>query len=93
MHLLGVSRRQVGKWIRLNWLKPLHGRIPERDMIRFRRRHPEQYQLNRVDEAWFKGLLFPAFNTATSGRDIVPGPMVPEDTQCKMPSNSISNSW
>jgi len=62
-HLLGVSSRQVRRWIALRWIKPVNGRVPEQEVARFLRRHPEQYQLNRVDEAWFKGLLFPAFNS------------------------------
>lgn len=61
--LLGVSSRQVRRWIALKWIKLVDGRVPESEIARFLRRHPEQYQLNRVDEAWFKGLLFPAFNT------------------------------
>ena len=61
--LLGVSSRQVQRWITLRWIKLSQGRITESGVTRFLRRHPEQYQLNRVDEAWFKGLLFPAFNS------------------------------
>ena len=61
--LLGVSSRQVRRWIALKWIKLVDERVPESEIARFLRRHPEQYQLNRVDEAWFKGLLFPAFNT------------------------------
>jgi len=60
--LLGVSSRQVRRWIALKWIKLVDERVPESELARFLRRHPEQYQLNRVDEAWFKGLLFPAFN-------------------------------
>lgn len=61
--LLGVSSRQVRRWIAQRWIKPVNDRIPESEVGRFLRRHPEQYQLNRVDEAWFKGLMFPAFNS------------------------------
>jgi DNA-binding CsgD family transcriptional regulator len=61
--LLGVSRRRVRQWIALRWVKPICNRIPEQEVARFLRRHPQQYQLNRVDEAWFKGLVFPAFNS------------------------------
>lgn len=61
--LLGVSSRQVRRWIARKWIKLVDERVPESEIVRFLRRHPEQYQLNRVDEAWFKGLLFPAFNT------------------------------
>jgi hypothetical protein len=30
-------------------------------MIKFLREHPEEYRLSRVDEAWYKGLLFQSF--------------------------------
>jgi hypothetical protein len=36
--------------------------------VRFLRDHPEEYRLNRVDETWFKGLMFPLF-----GRAYIPG--------------------
>jgi hypothetical protein len=39
------------------WIKLVNGRVPESEIARFLRRHPEQYQLNRADEAWFKGLF------------------------------------
>jgi hypothetical protein len=32
--------------------------------MKFLRDHPEEYRLNRVDEAWFKGLMFPSFGRA-----------------------------
>ena len=62
-HLLGVGSRRVRRWIGRRWIKLVNGRVPESEISRFLRRHPGQYQLNRVDEAWFKGLFFPAFNS------------------------------
>ena len=62
--LLGASVRSVRKWISLGWLRLQHSRITEASMIRFIRTRTEEYQLSRVDEAWFKGVLFSAF-----GRD------------------------
>lgn len=67
-NLLGVSSRRVRRWVNLKWLTVQGGRISERDLIRFLQRHPNEYQLNRVEEAWFKGLMFPAFNSATLHR-------------------------
>src|SRR5579872_2457216 len=63
-NLLGVSGRRVRRWIELGWLKTRGGRIREDDLTHFLRRHPDEYQLNRVEEGWFKGLIFPAFNSA-----------------------------
>jgi hypothetical protein len=59
--LLGASPQSVRKWIGLGWLRMYDSRITEVSLVRFLRTHAEEYQLSRVDEAWFKGLLFPEF--------------------------------
>jgi len=61
--LLGVSIRSIEKWLSLGWLRIVLGRVPEASVIRFLRLHSEEYHLGRVEQAWFKGLLFPAFNS------------------------------
>jgi hypothetical protein len=66
--LLGVGGRSLTKWIKLGWLKLQNDRITEASMVKFLREHPEEYRLSRVDETWFKGLVFPSF-----GRNYVPG--------------------
>jgi hypothetical protein len=65
---LGVSPQTVKIWIGRGWLRyggqgsALHStRIPEPSVKRFLKEHPEEYRLARVDEAWFKGMLFTAF--------------------------------
>jgi hypothetical protein len=68
-YLLGVGARSVREWIRLGWLRLQEDRITETSMTKFLRDHPEEYRLNRVDEMWFKGLMFPSF-----GRAYIPGP-------------------
>jgi hypothetical protein len=68
-----VSAYTVGKWIDRGWLRPLLStdRIPEEQVLRFLKNHPEEYSLKRVDEAWFKGMIFPAFGPhAHDRRDI-----------------------
>jgi hypothetical protein len=60
-YLLGVGQRTIRKWIALGWLRVQDGRVTEPSMIKFLREHPEEYRLSRVDEAWYKGLLFPSF--------------------------------
>src|SRR5260370_5243117 len=60
--LLGVSAKSIRNWIAWGWIRVVAGRIPESSVARFLRQHPDQYQLSRVEEAWFKGLVFPAFN-------------------------------
>lgn len=62
--LLGASPTSIRRWSRIGWLTLVNGRVPEATVVRFLRLHPYEYQLRRVDEAWFKGLLFPAFNSA-----------------------------
>lgn len=62
--LLGASPTSIRRWCRIGWLPLVNGRVPEAAVVRFLRLHPHAYQLRRVDEAWFKGLLFPAFNSA-----------------------------
>lgn len=59
--LLGISWKTLDRWLRLGWLKPSPStdRIQESQVLRFIKVHPEEYRLKRVDEAWFKGLLFP----------------------------------
>lgn len=65
--LLGASPTSIRRWCHSGWLPLIAGRIPEAAVARFLRLHPHEYQLRRVDEAWFKGLLFPAFNSADAG--------------------------
>ena len=60
--LLGVGPKSTRRWLAQGWLQSRNERIPEACVISFLRLHPDQYQLNRVEEAWFKGLLFPSFN-------------------------------
>lgn len=60
--VLGVDEYTVRKWERWGWLtrsEPLSGRFRECEIENFVRRHPEEYDLRKVDQAWFKGLLFP----------------------------------
>lgn len=62
--LFGVGARTIRNWIALGWLRVAAGRVAESSVTKFLRVHPEQYRLSRVDEAWFKGIIFPAFNSA-----------------------------
>jgi len=64
--LLGVSSKTATRWIQQGWLSREAGRIPEASVARFLRAHSTEYQLARVDEAWFKGVLFPKFNASGS---------------------------
>jgi hypothetical protein len=51
----------VKKWIKMGWVRLQDNRLTEASVAKFLRDHPDEYKLNRVDEAWFKGILFPAF--------------------------------
>src|SRR5216684_3651398 len=66
--LLGVSAKSIRNWVDCGWLRVVNGRIPEPSVARFLRQHPDQYQLSRVEEAWFKGIVFPAFNQVSQSR-------------------------
>jgi hypothetical protein len=67
--VLSVSAKLISKWISRGWMRPLPDtdRIPEEQVRKFIRTHPEQYSLKRVDEAWFKGMLFPKFGNHAHG--------------------------
>lgn len=56
--LIGVSSRKVYGWISKEWLRLDEGRASDAEIRRFLRRHPEEYILRRVDEAWFKDIMF-----------------------------------
>ena len=62
--LLGASPTSIRRWCRIGWLPLVNDRIPEPAVVRFLRHHPHEYQLRRVNDGWFKGLIFPAFNSA-----------------------------
>jgi hypothetical protein len=69
--LIGASSRSIRLWLASGWLRMVDGRISEASVLKFLRLHSEQYHLGRVDQAWFKGLLFPAFNrTAQRGAEV-----------------------
>ena len=59
--VLGVGRRKVDTWLARGFLVCRDGRVPEHSVMRFLKSYPEEYRLGCVDEAWFKGLLFPSF--------------------------------
>jgi transcriptional regulator with XRE-family HTH domain len=66
--LLGASPTSVRRWERMGWLAfGCHGRASETSVRRFVKMHPDQYQLSFVNEAWFKGLLFEAYNSPSPG--------------------------
>lgn len=68
--LLGVGIKRIRVWIQKGWVKVNNGRIVESSVVRFLRQHPEEYVLRRVDEAWFKGLIFPSFGQSPMARSI-----------------------
>ena len=59
--LLGAGPRTVRGWIERGWLLVRDGRITESSLRRFLCEHAEEYSLSRVDETWFKGMVFPMF--------------------------------
>jgi len=67
-HLLGVGARRLDQWLARSWIHIKANRVTEKSVIQFLRSHPREYELSRIDEAWFKGLLFPAFNKVEDAR-------------------------
>jgi hypothetical protein len=62
IYLFGVGQQMVRRWMDKGWLRRSdEGRIPEQCVRRFLRSHAEEYDLKRVDQAWFKGMIFPSF--------------------------------
>jgi len=57
--LLGVGWATVQGWERRGLLKRLpHGRYDDDAVLKFLKLHPHEYDLRRVDQTWFKGLVF-----------------------------------
>ncbi len=50
----------------MGWLTLVNGEFQRPQFSDFLGFHPHEYQLRRVEEVWFKGLLFPAFNSVGS---------------------------
>lgn len=58
--LLRVSEDTVCKWHRNGLIKRnAENRFPESTIVRFLKENPQEYDLRRVDQVWFKSLLFP----------------------------------
>lgn len=58
MRTFGVGKATVHRWIIKGWITRNEGRITETSVLRFLRFRPHEYQLRRVDEIWFKELVF-----------------------------------
>ena len=56
--LLGSSERAVRRHIQEGTIAVRNGRISEHSVCAFLHQHPEAYSLKRVDELWFKDMLF-----------------------------------
>jgi hypothetical protein len=58
MRTFGVGKATVDRWIAKGWMRRNEGRITENSVYRFIRLRPHEYQLRRVDEIWFKEIVF-----------------------------------
>jgi hypothetical protein len=62
----GVHHSRIESWVRRGLLGSPHGhgghggdiRFAEKNIVRFIRRRPHEYNLGRVDETWFKATVF-----------------------------------
>ncbi len=58
-HALGVAQQSLQRWEALGYLRRRAGRFGEAAIRAFVAVHPELYDLRRVNQEWFKALLFP----------------------------------
>jgi hypothetical protein len=60
--VFGAHHSTVRGWMRRGFLGKVHEgaqlRVVETNVVRFLRRLPHEYDLRRVDQLWFKGVLF-----------------------------------
>ena len=57
--LLGIQVTTVQRWLRGGMFGRVCGEVvKEPDVLRFVRKYPGQVDLCRVDQIWFKGLIF-----------------------------------
>jgi len=61
--LLGVGHRTVERWADKGHLGKVHQtnsgiRITEQNLARFLRMYPHEYDLRKVDQVWFKSMMF-----------------------------------
>lgn len=54
----GVGKATIDRWIAKGWITRNEGRITETSVLRFLHMRPHEYQLRRIDEVWFKELVF-----------------------------------
>ena len=57
--LMGVSFDTARKWLRVGILHDRLGRVTEKSLKELIFRHPELYTLRKVNEEWYKALVFP----------------------------------
>lgn len=68
----GVERSTVRRWVQRGWLRASFQRrcgqphrVTEAAIVRFIRQHPLAFQLAKVDQVWFLGLVFGDFGAKT----------------------------
>ena len=59
VELLGVCHRTVADWEYRGLLKRRLDRFSDVEVLRFLRCHPEEYDLRKVEQSWFKATVFP----------------------------------
>jgi hypothetical protein len=63
MEVFGARQGKVRRWMERGLLGKVHRhgretRVRERNVVRFVRRFTTEYDLRRVDQKWFKGMVF-----------------------------------
>jgi len=60
--VFGVGHDRVARWMERGLLGPVHRngscRVAERNVMKFLRQHTHEYDLRRVDQVWYKAMVF-----------------------------------
>ena len=84
--LMGVSFPTAQRWLQLGLVTARDGRVTEESLRLFVFRHPELYTLRKVDEHWFKPLVFASAAVYRGRREIAQKGFVPP---AAMPVSSV----
>jgi hypothetical protein len=69
-NIFGCQRRKIKSWLDRGLLgKPYRAgrqlRVTDGNLLRFIRKYPHEYDLARVDQVWFKAMVFGALSEVT----------------------------
>ena len=81
--LMGVSFPTVQRWLKQGLLRTEEDRVTEGSLKKLVLRHPEMYTLRKVNESWFKALVF-------GDAKVYRGPNSKENHEERLPATAVS---